>query len=74
MAVQKEAFHQASPTEAFLLNCWYVAAWDYEVTDKKPETRQSLDEVRTAWHDLRTLNAWLADNVGATTKEPRPRR
>jgi hypothetical protein len=36
--------------------------------------RRALDEVRTAWHDLRTLNAWLADNVGATTKEPRPRR
>ena len=22
---QKEAFHQASPSEAFLMDCWYVA-------------------------------------------------
>ena len=36
--------------------------------------RRALEEVRTAWHDLRTLNAWLADNIGATTKEPRARR
>jgi len=36
-------------------------------------TPKALDEVRTAWEDLRTLNAWLADNVGATTKEPRRR-
>jgi uncharacterized protein (TIGR02453 family) len=36
--------------------------------------RRALDEIRTAWRDLRTLNAWLADNVGATTKEPRARR
>jgi uncharacterized protein (TIGR02453 family) len=37
-------------------------------------TREALDRVREGWRDLRTLNAWLADNVGATTKEPRPRR
>ena len=36
--------------------------------------RRALEEVRTAWRDLRTLNAWLADNVGATSKEPRARR
>jgi uncharacterized protein (TIGR02453 family) len=36
--------------------------------------RRALDEVRTAWSDLRTLNTWLADNVGSTSKEPRPRR
>jgi uncharacterized protein (TIGR02453 family) len=36
--------------------------------------RRALDEVRDAWRELRTLNTWLADNVGATTKEPRPRR
>jgi uncharacterized protein (TIGR02453 family) len=36
--------------------------------------RRALDEVRQAWEDLRTLNVWLADNVGATTKEPRARR
>ncbi|MGY1620012.1 DUF2461 domain-containing protein [Geodermatophilus sp. SYSU D00691] len=33
--------------------------------------RRALDEVRAAWRELRTMNAWLADNVGATTKEPR---
>ena len=33
MAVQKESFHQASPSEAFLMNCWYVAAWDHELID-----------------------------------------
>jgi uncharacterized protein (TIGR02453 family) len=36
--------------------------------------RRALEEVRTAWRDLRTLNAWLADNVGATTRESRARR
>lgn len=36
-------------------------------------TRRALDEVRTAWRDLKPLNAWLADNVGATAKEPRRR-
>ena len=32
---QKEAFHQASPTEAFLMDCWYVAAWDHDLIDGK---------------------------------------
>ncbi len=36
-------------------------------------TRRALEEVRTAWRDLRGLNAWLDDNVGATSKEPRRR-
>jgi uncharacterized protein (TIGR02453 family) len=36
--------------------------------------RRALDEVRNAWRDLTALNAWLADNVGATTREPRARR
>jgi uncharacterized protein (TIGR02453 family) len=36
-------------------------------------TRQALDEVRTAWRDLTALNAWLDDNVGATSKEVRRR-
>ena len=35
------------------------------------QTPEVLDRVRTSWRDLATLNAWLADNVGATTKEPR---
>jgi uncharacterized protein (TIGR02453 family) len=34
-------------------------------------TPEVLDRVQTSWRDLATLNAWLADNVGATTKEPR---
>ena len=34
-------------------------------------TSEVLDRVRTSWRDLATLNAWLADNVGATTKEAR---
>ena len=34
---------------------------------------EALDHVRTAWRDLTALNAWLADNVGATTKEIRRR-
>jgi uncharacterized protein (TIGR02453 family) len=33
--------------------------------------RRALEQVRTAWRDLDKLNAWLADNIGATTKEPR---
>jgi uncharacterized protein (TIGR02453 family) len=36
-------------------------------------TPKVLDEVRMAWQDLRALNAWLTDNIGATTKEPRRR-
>lgn len=36
-------------------------------------TRQALEEVRSAWREFRPLNDWLADNVGATAKEPRRR-
>ncbi|MGY2082127.1 DUF2461 domain-containing protein [Blastococcus sp. SYSU DS0539] len=35
-------------------------------------TRAALDRVRDSWRNLAKLNAWFADNVGATTKEPRP--
>jgi uncharacterized protein (TIGR02453 family) len=35
--------------------------------------RRALEKVRTAWRDLTALNAWLADNVGVTTKERRSR-
>jgi vanillate O-demethylase monooxygenase subunit len=41
---QKEAFHQASPTEAFLMNCWYVAAWDHELIDGRLLARTILDK------------------------------
>src|SRR5688500_863870 len=44
---------------------WEPAEWLH--------TRQALDNVRTAWRELQTLNAWLNDNVGATTKEVRRR-
>jgi uncharacterized protein (TIGR02453 family) len=36
-------------------------------------TRRALDEVRSAWRELTALNAWLDDNVGATSKEVRRR-
>jgi uncharacterized protein (TIGR02453 family) len=39
--------------------------------DEWLHTRRALEEVQTAWRELTTLNAWLADNVGATSKEPR---
>ncbi|MGK5111607.1 MULTISPECIES: DUF2461 domain-containing protein [unclassified Geodermatophilus] len=45
---------------------WDPADWLHD--------RRALDEVRAGWRDLTALNTWLADNVGATTKEPRPRR
>jgi uncharacterized protein (TIGR02453 family) len=45
---------------------WEPAEWLHE--------RRALEEVRGAWRDVRALNTWLADNVGGTTKEPRPRR
>jgi uncharacterized protein (TIGR02453 family) len=48
------------------------ASRSWEPTDWL-HTRRALDEVRTAWRDLRNLNVWLADNVGATTKEIRRR-
>ena len=50
-----------------------AAGRSWEPTDWLHE-RRALDEVRTAWRDLTALNTWLADNVGATTKEPRARR
>jgi len=45
---------------------WEPADWLHD--------RRALERVRDSWRELRTLNSWLADNVGATTKEPRPRR
>ena len=44
---------------------WEPAEWLH--------SRRALDAVRDAWRDLIALNAWLDDNVGATTKEPRRR-
>ncbi len=45
---------------------WEPADWLHD--------RRALDEVRSAWRDLTALNAWLADNVGATNREARTRR
>ncbi|HUN68504.1 MAG TPA: aromatic ring-hydroxylating dioxygenase subunit alpha [Burkholderiales bacterium] len=42
MTAQKEAFHQASPAEPFLVDCWYVAAWDHELIDGKLLARTIL--------------------------------
>ena len=42
MASHQEAFHQASPEEPFLANCWYVAAWTHELIDAKPLARTIL--------------------------------
>jgi uncharacterized protein (TIGR02453 family) len=36
-------------------------------------TPRALEEVRAAWRDLVPLNAWVDDNIGATTKEARRR-
>jgi len=44
MTLHKEAFHQASASEAFLMNCWYVAAWDHELIDGKLLARTLLDK------------------------------
>ena len=35
------------------------------------QTPAALHRVRESWSELVVLNAWFADNVGATTKEPR---
>ncbi|MBB3086426.1 DUF2461 domain-containing protein [Geodermatophilus sabuli] len=45
---------------------WEPADWLHD--------QRARDEVRAAWRELTALNAWFADNVGATTKEPRARR
>lgn len=31
-------------TEAFLMNCWYVAAWDHELIDGKLLSRTLLEK------------------------------
>jgi uncharacterized protein (TIGR02453 family) len=50
----------------FASRSWEPADWLH--------TAEALDVVREAWRDLSALNVWLDDNVGATTKESRPRR
>jgi uncharacterized protein (TIGR02453 family) len=45
---------------------WEPADWLHDCT--------ALDRVRDAWRQLRALNTWLGDNVGATTAPPERRR
>jgi len=42
VAAHSEAFHQASASEPFLLDCWYVAAWDHELIDARLLARTLL--------------------------------
>jgi len=42
MAMHKESIHQASPREPFVMNCWYVAAWDHELIDGRLLARTLL--------------------------------
>jgi uncharacterized protein (TIGR02453 family) len=42
---------------------WEPADWLHE--------REALEKVRSSWRELIRLNTWLADNVGATSKERR---
>jgi uncharacterized protein (TIGR02453 family) len=44
---------------------WEPAEWLHD--------RRALEEVRSAWREMRPLNDWLADNVGASAREPRRR-
>ncbi len=44
---------------------WEPADWLHD--------RRALEEVRRVWREMVPLNTWLADNVGATTSEPRRR-
>lgn len=38
------------------------------------DSSEALIRVRDTWREFRALNAWLADNVGATTAPPERRR
>jgi phenylpropionate dioxygenase-like ring-hydroxylating dioxygenase large terminal subunit len=42
MAALKENIHQAAAAEPFLVNCWYVAAWDHELIDGRLLARTIL--------------------------------
>ena len=42
MALHKDSIHQASAEEPFLLDCWYVAAWDHELIDGRMVARTLL--------------------------------
>jgi uncharacterized protein (TIGR02453 family) len=61
-----------SPRAELLMHRSLHASRWWEPADWLQEPR-ALDEVRTAWRAFAPLNIWLADNVGATAKEPRRR-
>ena len=42
MALPKDAVHQASAHEPFLMDCWYVAGWDHELIDGRMVARTIL--------------------------------
>ena len=42
MALPKDAVHQASAHEPFLMDCWYVAGWDLELIDGRMVARTIL--------------------------------
>lgn len=44
MAQVREAIHQAAAEEPFLLDCWYVAAWDHELIDGRMLARTILGQ------------------------------
>ena len=69
--VRVPAGHSAGDPRMDLLKHKTLHAAQRWVPEAWLHTRESVERVRAAWRDLRTLNAWFADNVGATTKEPR---
>ena len=44
MALHKESIHQASSQEPYLMDCWYVAAWNHELIDGRMIARTLLDK------------------------------
>ncbi|RBY76133.1 TIGR02453 family protein [Blastococcus sp. TF02-09] len=69
--VRVPAGHSADDERIELLKHKALHATRRWIPEDWLHTREVLDRVRTAWRDLAPLNSWLADNVGATTKEPR---
>jgi uncharacterized protein (TIGR02453 family) len=65
------AGYPADSSRAGLLRHKSLHASRRWVPDEWLHDRRALEQVRSAWRELEKLNTWLADNVGATTKEPR---
>ena len=61
------------PRLALLQHKALHASQQWEPADWLQE-RTALERVRDAWRQVTALNAWLADNVGATTAPPERRR